>query len=152
MLPACYAASKKWLQSNSNICKIFKVKFVGQVFSNISPSNIIKGWLFGWVLNLLKVPSSTYQEQTSLSLPILNDAKHLRNYWNPGTWVPIQEYSAKAIQWIPTWHGLDGFQNLCDLVLWTKVVSALEGLRCLIDMFEWSIIFLHKIHQKTLAN
>ena len=83
MLPACYATSKKWLQSNSNICKIFKVKFVGQIFSNISPSNIIKGWLFGWVLNLLKVPSSTYQEQTSLSLPILNDAKPPKKVLKP---------------------------------------------------------------------
>ena len=33
--------------------------------------------------------------------------KNLRNDWNPGIW----EYSSRAIQWIPTWHGLDGFQR-----------------------------------------
>ena len=32
--------------------------------------------------------------------------KKPENDWNPGTW-----YSAKAIQWIPTWQGLDGFQK-----------------------------------------
>ena len=37
--------------------------------------------------------------------------KKLRNDWNPGTWVLIWECSARAIQWIPTWQGLDGFQN-----------------------------------------
>ena len=36
------------------------------------------------------------------------------NGWNPGTWVLIREYSARAIQWIPTWQGLDGFQNSLD--------------------------------------
>ena len=25
-----------------------------------------------------------------------------KNYWNPGTWVLIWEYSVRAIQWIPT--------------------------------------------------
>ena len=32
------------------------------------------------------------------------------NYWNPGKWVLIWEYSTRAIQWIPTGQGLDGFQ------------------------------------------
>ena len=47
------------------------------------------------------------------------------NDWNNATWVLIWEYSERAIQWIPTWQGLDGF--LCILVLWMKVASALEG-------------------------
>ena len=42
---------------------------------------------------------------------IPNDAKNLNNDWNPGTWVLIWECSARAIQWIPTWWGLDGFQK-----------------------------------------
>ena len=31
--------------------------------------------------------------------------------WNPGTWVLIWEYSARAMQWIPTLQGLDSFQK-----------------------------------------
>ena len=37
--------------------------------------------------------------------------KNFENDWNPGTWVLLWEYSAKAIQWIPTWQGLDVFQK-----------------------------------------
>ena len=55
--------------------------------------------------------------------------KH-ENDWNPGTLVLIWETSARAIQRIPTWQGLEGFsKNLSILVLWTKVALALEGLR-----------------------
>ena len=43
--------------------------------------------------------------------PIQNDAKKLKNDWTPGTLVLIWEYSSRAIQWIPTWHALDGFQK-----------------------------------------
>ena len=40
------------------------------------------------------------------------------------------EYSVIAIQWIPTWLSkLEVFKNLCVLVLWKKVASALEGLQ-----------------------
>ena len=39
------------------------------------------------------------------------NAKKLNNDWNPGNWVLIWEYSVRAIQRIPTWHGLDGFQK-----------------------------------------
>ena len=46
-----------------------------------------------------------------LILPIQNDAKKLKNEWNPGNGVLIWEYSARAFQWIPTWQGLDGFQK-----------------------------------------
>ena len=34
-----------------------------------------------------------------------------KNDWNSSTWVLIWECSARAIQWIPTWHSLDGFQK-----------------------------------------
>ena len=44
--------------------------------------------------------------------------------------VLVWKYSKRAIQSIPTWQGLDGFQhNFCILALWMKVASALEGLR-----------------------
>ena len=42
----------------------------------------------------------------------------LKNDWNPGIWVLIWEFSARAFQWKPTWQGLDGFQEtlrLCAL-------------------------------------
>ena len=45
--------------------------------------------------------------------------KKLENDFNLGTWILILEYSARAIQWIPAWQGLDGFQK--------TVASALEG-------------------------
>ena len=38
-------------------------------------------------------------------------AKNTKNYLNPGKWVLIWEYSARAFQWIPTWQGLDFFQK-----------------------------------------
>ena len=41
--------------------------------------------------------------------PIQNDAKNLKDFWNPGKWVLIWEYSVTAFQWIPTWQGLDSF-------------------------------------------
>ena len=37
--------------------------------------------------------------------------KHLENNRNPGIWAHIWEYSARAIQWLPTQQGLDGFQK-----------------------------------------
>ena len=37
--------------------------------------------------------------------------KKLRNDRNPGKWVLIWEYSARVLQWIPIWQGLDDFRN-----------------------------------------
>ena len=49
---------------------------------------------------------------------IQNDAKNLKNDWNPGIWVLIWEHSTRAIQWIPTWQGLDGFlKSLCPCAM-----------------------------------
>ena len=54
----------------------------------------------------------------------------MKNDWNPGTLVLIWECSVRAIRWIWKWLGLGGFQkSLWFLVLWTKVASALEGLK-----------------------
>ena len=50
----------------------------------------------------------------SLIWPIQNDTKKLKNDWNPGSWVFNWEYSVRAFQWIPIWHGLDGFQKSLD--------------------------------------
>ena len=43
--------------------------------------------------------------------PIQNDVKKPEICRNPGKWVLIWEYSARAIQWIPTWQCLDVFQK-----------------------------------------
>ena len=45
------------------------------------------------------------------NLLIRNDAKKLKNYWNPSKWVLIWKYSTRAFQRIPTWQGLDDFQK-----------------------------------------
>ena len=37
--------------------------------------------------------------------------KNMKNDWNPGIWVLIWKYSARAFQWIPSWHSLDVFQK-----------------------------------------
>ena len=60
------------------------------------------------------------------------------NDWNSATWVLIGEYSARAIQWIPTWEGLDGFQKClcpcaldeCSLIIGRIKVD--EMLQCLV--------------------
>ena len=50
--------------------------------------------------------------------PIQNLKKTYKKGWNPVIWVLIWEYSARALQWIPTWQGLDDFQkSLCPCVL-----------------------------------
>ena len=41
-----------------------------------------------------------------------NDAENMKNVCNPGKWVLIWDKLVRAIQWIPTWQGLDGFQIL----------------------------------------
>ena len=74
-----------------------------------------------------------YKFHLTLMLLVANLAntkwcKNLENDWNPGIWVLIWKHSSRAIQWIPTWQGLDGFKGFCVLVLWTKVAAALEGL------------------------
>ena len=45
------------------------------------------------------------------NLAITKWCKNLINDWNPGKWELIWEYSVRAILWIPTWQGLDGFQR-----------------------------------------
>ena len=54
-------------------------------------------------------PHLTLTISSWLIWPTQNDAKNLKNDWNPGSWVLIWEHSARAIQWIPTWQGLDVF-------------------------------------------
>ena len=50
--------------------------------------------------------------------------KNLKNDWNPGTCILIWKYSAWAIQGIPTWQGLYGFQKfLCPCALYKSSLS-----------------------------
>ena len=41
--------------------------------------------------------------------------KNWNNDWNPSIWVLMWEYSARSIQWIPGWQGLNGFQKTLHL-------------------------------------
>ena len=60
----------------------------------------------------------------------LANAKNPKNDWNPGKWVLLWECSARAFQWIPIWQGFKCFSKIFSiLVLWTKIVSALEVLK-----------------------
>ena len=45
-------------------------------------------------------------------MAIQNDANKSENDWNPGKLLLIWEHSVRAIHWIPTWQGLDGFQKV----------------------------------------
>ena len=63
-----------------------------------------------------------YRNRLTLMLLVANSvntkwSKKPENYWNCGKWVLIWEYSARAIQWIPTWQGFDGFQKFAFLCL-----------------------------------
>ena len=70
-----------------------------------------------------------------LSWPIHNNAKILKNQWDPGIWVLIWEYSVRDIQWVPTWWGLDGFQKSSRSCALSKVALALEGLSTISSSF-----------------
>ena len=72
---------------------------------------------------------------------IQNDAKHLKNDWNPSSrWVYahlIRLYEGYPLSTNMT--GLNGFQNFCILLLWAKVASASKGsnvLSCSVQLFE----------------
>ena len=62
-----------------------------------------------------------------------NCAKKLKNDRNPGLWVFIWEYSARANQWIPTWQGLDGYQKSLHPCALRKVALALEGFKEILE-------------------
>ena len=60
--------------------------------------------------------------------------------WLIGTWVLIWEYSARAIQYIPTWQGLDNFirpLHLCALD--ESKVLALEGLTLMLGVAGYNL-------------
>ena len=74
--------------------------------------------------------------------PAQNDAKILKNYRNPGKWVLIWEYSARAIQWVPTWQGLDEIQKslrFCALDESSLSIRRVKGGAC------WRFWFLLKV-------
>ena len=54
-------------------------------------------------------------EENHLSIMLLvanlANTKWCKKAENPSKWVLIWEVSVRAIQWIPTWQGLDGFQK-----------------------------------------
>ena len=68
-----------------------------------------------WVSSLLcyRRAESSRQHLTLMLLVAISTktkwCKNIRNNRNPGIWVLIWEYSARAIHWIPTRQGLDVF-------------------------------------------
>ena len=90
-------------------------------------------WIMYW--SITPTGSAHWSNRLTRMLLVANLAntkwyKKMKNAWDPGPgiWGLIWEDSVRAIQWIPIWQGLDGFQKCCVIVLWTKVASALEGL------------------------
>ena len=84
--------------------------------------------------------------------PLQKDVKTLKNDWNPGKWVLIWEYSARAFQWIPRWQGLDGFQKSlhpCALDESSKSIGRVK-LGCPVALcllyFKW-LSFLHLLNE-----
>ena len=63
--------------------------------------------------------------------------KNLRNHWNPGIWVLIWKYSARAFQWIPTWQGSDGFRKSLRSCVLDK--SSLSIGRVYKDQRDWTL-------------
>ena len=56
-----------------------------------------------------------------------NDAKNLKNDWNPDKWVLIWRNSVRAIQWIPTWQGFICFLKIyASLCLDKSSLSIIE--------------------------
>ena len=64
-----------------------------------------------WSECLSNVRRLTLIMQVANLRPIQNDAKNLKIFWNPGTWVLIWQFSATAIQSLPTWQGRYGIQK-----------------------------------------
>ena len=85
-----------------------KYGFLTGVSSSNNMTNIHFKILFVYVMS-----SQGYQPLCCwwLSCQIQYNAKILKNRWNPGLWVLIWKYSVAAIQWVPTWQGLDVFQK-----------------------------------------
>ena len=100
--------------------------------------NMVNSWL-EYIRLMALLPSKGSAGKTTAALinpyatdwwliwPIQNDAKNLKYDWNHAKWVLIWEYSARAIQWIPTWQGLGGFQE--NVRLCTSDESSLSNRR-----------------------
>ena len=83
------------------------------------------GW-GGWWLRVLTLI------RWWLIWPIQNDAKNLKNDWNPANGYS-NERTQRELSNEYQYKGLDGFQRFSVLGLWIKVASALEGLKRIIS-------------------
>ena len=88
------------------------------------------------ISNFLIVEQLCNRFQSNCALMIIqNGANNLKNYWSPGTWVLIWEYSARSIQWIPIWQGFDGLQK-CPCALDKSRLSTLQDMATLPTVLE----------------
>ena len=92
------------------------------VLVNLATSNTRVEWWKVRFLNNVQILT------LMLLLANLANTKWCKKTWKITKTLAWYGYSGRAFQWIPTWQGLNDFQNLCVLVLWTKVALALEGL------------------------
>ena len=74
--------------------------------------------------------------------------KNMKNYWNPGEWVLIWEYSARAIQWIPTWQGLGVFHKSLHPCILDDSSLNIERVKwmntCLWLLSQWIVVSLER--------
>ena len=54
--------------------------------------------------------------------------KKNKNDWNPGTWILSWRYSVRAIQWIPTWQGLDSLKKIFAYLCFDGLSLRIKGL------------------------
>ena len=118
--------SYKWSHTNENTLSFKQSKILRNIWIKCWCSYevklslfiyIIEIWLYWlsyvWSCQTMCVPWPGADRLTLLLLlaNFVNTkwCNKLRNNWNLGIWVLIWEYS--AIQWIPTWQGLGGFQR-----------------------------------------
>ena len=76
-----------------------------------------------------------------LIMPIQNNAK----VWNPGTWVLIWEYKARAIQWIPTWQlGYHSLSVSLSLPLYLCIPPSFPKKLCIL-VLHWSSLSIGQV-------
>ena len=82
--------------------------------------------------------------------------KNMKNVWNPGKWVLIWEYSMRAIQWIPRWEGLDGFQKSlrpCALDEFSLNIGRVKTLQHMVSaLFTSNLFTLAFLHEGNLQS
>ena len=78
--------------------------------------------------------------------------KNLKNDRNHGKWVLIWENSVRAIYWIPTWQGLDGFQRSSRPCALDESNLSIERVKLFSKVSEVHMSFLKEISRHECVN